>query len=201
MNFFEACSNEKISDDLNWLNEPDNWSYKNGILNITVDGNTDTFRGYGRVPRDSAAFLYREVEGDFSLISRVSADTVGFGDAVAITIRKDEEHWAKLCLERSPTDELSIVSVVTNKWSDDANNEISQNKECFLRITRRGELIGMHYSLDGKIWRFARAFGIDWKGPLKVGLHGQAPYSKGIKVNFSQCEMNKETISDFRSGE
>ena len=126
---------------------------------------------------------------------------VGFGDAAAMTVRAKDNLWAKLCLERSPIGDVSVVSVVTNVNSDDANNELLKKPSCFLRITRKGDVFGMHYSLDGTVWRFVRTFILDMPETVMVGIHAQAPFMGGCKVLFKSLEMYGVPVEDFRSGE
>ena len=201
MDLFKNCIERQVGNGLQWLNEPEEWYFNNEGLYIRPDGKTDVFRKYNQTAKDSACFLFTEVEGDFTLLSKIWVESTAFADAGAITIRGDEKLWAKLCIEQSPVGELSIVSVVTNEWSDDANNELLQTSEAFLRITRKGNLIGMHYSVTGKTWRFVRTFALDWPLILQVGVQAQAPVREGCKVYVEELHVSKEVISDFRSGE
>ena len=162
---------------------------------------TDFFRPYDGTLSDNACLLYREVTGDFTAATRVKASLAGFGDAAAITVRASDVRWAKLCLERSPLGEASAVSVVTDRWSDDANGELLDRPECHLRLTRRGNVFGMHYSLDGETWRFVRTFGFELPPTVKVGVHAQAPFQSGCRAVFSILELTPVAVKDFRSGE
>jgi regulation of enolase protein 1 (concanavalin A-like superfamily) len=122
-----------------------------------------------------------------------------------LTVRADAEHWAKLCLERSPTGDVAVVSVVTRTWSDDANGELISSQTspapacCYLRITRDGNRVGMHYSLDGQVWRFVRAVGLEFPETVKVGVHAQAPFGSGVSATFKVLALTDEPIKDFRS--
>ena len=116
-------------------------------------------------------------------------------------MRVSGEQWAKICVERSPVGEVSIVSVVTDPWSDDANNELLATPEAHLRISRQGELFGMHYSLDGRAWRFVRAFALAAPAEVRVGVHAQAPFGDGCRARFDHLEIDPRAVADFRSGE
>ncbi len=193
-----GCSGRSLSG-LTWMNEPAGWEYTDSGLYIEPDGHTDMFRKYGAPPRDDACFLFTEIANDFSLLACLKVDGAGFGDAGGIAIRHDAERWAKLCIERSPLGEVSIVSVVTNHWSDDANNEVLREPVASLRITRIGNLIGMHYRVENA-WRFVRAFGVDWPATLTVGELAQAPFAAGCKVYCTALSLSPKTVTDFRSG-
>jgi len=188
-----------------WLNAPAEWSLKDGSMMIAAEPGTDFFRSpRGAEPKDNAPFLHVPVSGDFSVRARVKADLRAFGDAGGLTIRLSPEKWAKLCIERSPAGEINIVSVVTDGYSDDANNELLDGSEAFLRITRRDSLIGFHYSLDGKTWRFARnfRFEVPEEKPLLAGIHVKSPYgSEGCSAVFRELIFSRKTVENFKSGE
>ncbi|MGC9469432.1 MAG: DUF1349 domain-containing protein [Anaerolineae bacterium] len=201
MDLFEGCRDKKLANDLRWLHEPPTWQFDDGALSIVPEAETDFFRPYKGVPRDNAGLLYKAVTEDFTAVTKVGAHLVGFGDAAALTVRYTDTQWAKLCVERSPIGDVSIVSVVTNPYSDDANNELLVEPTCYLRITRKGDVFGMHYSLDGEVWRFVRTFGMALPETVMVGVHAQAPFVGGCRARFSSFELLPEAVADFRSGE
>ena len=187
MNLFLNCSGRSLANELKWLNEPAAWNFTAEGLFVEPDGKTDVFRKHGHPAKDTACFLYTEVSGDFSLTANLKMEGTAFGDAGAITIRRDEQMWAKLCVERNP-------------WSDDANNELLETPETHLRITRIDNLIGMHYRASGDAWRFVRAFGLDWPSVVKVGFQAQAPVQSGCRVYCKQLILSKDVVRDFRGG-
>jgi uncharacterized protein len=200
MNLLQDGAGRSLPTGLSWRNEPAVWGFRPDGLHVEPDGHTDTFRKFEQSPKDSACFLYTEVSGDFSLAARLSVVPTAFGDAGAISIRRDETMWAKLCVERSPAGQVSIVSVVTDGWSDDANNELLPAPAAELRITRRGNLIGMHYRETEGPWRFVRTFGLDWPAVVQVGLQAQAPLQAGCRVHCTSLTLSSQVVTDFRSG-
>ena len=81
--------------------------------------------------------------------------------------------------------------------------QLLENAECFLRLTRKGANIGMHYSLSGKpsSWRLVRAFAIENLPPtLMVGIHAQAPFTAGCSATFRSFELSPEPVLNLRSG-
>ena len=201
MNLFEGCTDHSLANGLAWLNEPPEWRFSDGELSVVPGPLTDFFRPYKRESRDNAALLYKDVSGNFTAVSRVRADLAAFGDAPAITVRSSEAKWAKLCLERSPIGDVSLVAVVTDPWSDDCNSELVDRAECYLRLTRKGNVFGMHYSLDGTRWRFVRTFALELPPTVMVGVHAQAPFQGGCRATFSFLNLTFEAVKDFRSGE
>ena len=200
MDLLAGCSGGRLSNDLRWMNEPGIWRCTESGLYLEPDGKTDVFRKYGSPPKDNACFLFTQAIGDFSLIAHLRVESTAFGDAGAISIRCDERMWAKLCIERSPAGEIAIVSVVTSEWSDDANNELLRTPEAWLRITRTGNLIGMHYRRENA-WRFVRAFGLEWPAVVQVGIQAQAPMQAGCRVYCRELKLSQDVVTDFRSGQ
>ncbi len=116
MNMFEGCRGKALNNSLRWLNEPPQWHFTDGgCLTIVPKACADFFRPHDDVPHDDACLLYAEVSRDFTAVTTTRAELVGFGDAAAMTVRSGGTQWAKLCVERSPIGEISMVSVVTNE--------------------------------------------------------------------------------------
>ena len=201
MNLLADCAGVRLANDLRWLNEPPEWEADDAGLRIVPRAPSDFFRPYGGQPLDNCCLLYRETEGDFTAVTRVTADLVDFGDAAALTVRASETQWAKLCLERNPIGEVSLVSVVTDPWSDDGNSELVTSPACYLRLTRKGNVFGMHYSLDGTKWRFVRTFALEIPPVVMVGIHAQAPFTPGCRVVFQSLAISPGAVADFRSGD
>jgi regulation of enolase protein 1 (concanavalin A-like superfamily) len=201
VNLLTGCAGTALANGLQWLNEPPEWAVDEEGLRIVPRAPSDFFRPYGREPKDNACLLYRQTTGDFTAATCVDVVLADFGDAAAITVRASATQWAKLCLERSPIGEISVVSVVTDPWSDDSNGELVASPECHLRLTRKGNVFGMHYSTDGRTWRFVRTFGLEMPDEVKVGIHAQAPFTPGCRVRFRSLTISPEPVADLRSGE
>jgi uncharacterized protein len=202
MNLFASCTGVNLGAGLRWLNEPPTWSFDaDHRLSLEPQAKTDFFRSREQQARDDACMLYVPVQGDFTLSAHVAAHLVDFGDAAGLMVRGAPDCWAKLCVERSPVGEVAIVSVVTAPDSDDANGELLARPEAYLRLTRRGDLFGMHCSAHGDRWRFVRAFTLSAAKQLTVGLHAQAPFSGGCRATCDFLRLQDAGIADFRSGE
>jgi len=202
MNLLARNTAPDASPRLEWINEPPEWRVdEQGRLHVTPAAGTDFFRPIDRPGHDSAGLLCATVTGDFTARTQVHVTLVEFGDAAALTVRVSPGQWAKICVERSLVGEVSVVSVVTDPWSDDANGELLAAPSAHLRLTRKGDLFGMHYSLDGDRWRFVRAFGMSSPAEMLVGVHAQAPFVGGCQARFDYLEIDPQPVADFRSGE
>jgi hypothetical protein len=208
VNVFKGSEGKKLAEGLAWLRKPAAWSFGPGGLEIVPEGKTDFFRPSVGAPKDNASLLYTRVTGDFTAVVEASAVLAGFGDAAALTVRADESHWAKICIERSPRGEVSIVSVVTSGTSDDSNNELLPSAAASLRLTRHGRVFGMQYraaaagsGASAATWRFVRTFGLEMPDQVMVGVHAQAPFVAGCRATFTKFELSPVPVKDFRSGE
>ncbi len=65
-------------------------------------------------------------------------------------VRETETRWIKLAVEIGVDTTYNVISVITDNWSDDANGELLPSNICWLRINRKGDFWGLHYSLDGE---------------------------------------------------
>ena len=200
MDLLKAKDKDELLNDLMWLREPLEWSYEPGRLVVVPKEKTDFFRPYQGEGKDNACFLYSKISGDFTAEAHIRARHVDFADAGALMIRVHEELWAKACVERSPIGEVNVVTVVTNRFSDDCNSEILEKPECFVRVSRRGNVFGIQYSLDGIIWRFVRTFGLPVPDEIMVGLVAQAPFTGGGHAEFSAFSLREGGVEDLRSG-
>ncbi len=201
MNVFQDCNERNLAPGLQWLREPQSWGFKSGALEIVPEAKTDFFRPSVGEAHDNACLLYTLVKGDFTAVADARAVLKGFGDAAALTVRSNPSLWAKICIERSPRGEVSIVSVVTNGNSDDSNNELLSAPAASIRFTRRGTVFGMHYRVDQAGWRFVRTFDLPMPQEVMVGVHAQAPFVGGCHAVFTRFEIEPRAVQDFRSGE
>lgn len=184
MNVFSNSKDKTLNNQLNWINEPAEWNFTEEILTIAVPESSDFFQDPAGISIQSTApFLYSEVEGDFSLTTRVNVEMIEEYDSGCLMVMVDDKNWAKLCYEyinKIPT----IVSVVTKNVSDDCISEKIGQVKPYLKILRAGNCFGFHYSLDAINWTLVRYFAMDAPSKLKVGVVGQCPVGKRSKVIF-----------------
>lgn len=198
MNLLENCEGKELPIALKWLNEPEDWSFKDNRLYFEVASSLDFFRDPKKsFNKESAPFLYTLVDGDFSITARVDAEMKAEYDSACLMIMSDNQNWAKLCFELV-YEVPSIVSVVTRDTSDDCLSEKVGKIKPFLKIQRSGNCVAFHHSVDGKTWTMSRYFEMDLKDQLKVGLLGQCPLGDGCKVQIDRIELTKGSIEDVR---
>lgn len=135
------------------------------------------------------------------LAARVDVRFAATYDAGALVLWADERRWAKLCLEYSPQQQPTVVSVVTRGTSDDCNSTVCDGDGAWLRVARIGGACAFHSSPDGRRWDFVRHFRLDGEGELEVGFEAQSPLGEGCAATFSEIRFEAVTLADLRSGE
>jgi regulation of enolase protein 1 (concanavalin A-like superfamily) len=187
---------------LRWLRTPRDWRATGSRLTIEAGAETDWFADPG-APRQLASVapaLLAEIGGDFLLGARVSVSFGSMFDAGALMLYVDDRCWAKLCLEYSPQEQPTIVSVVTNGSSDDANAFGVSGHEAWLRIARIGPAFAFHASSDGARWQLVRYFRLDAAGEPRVGFEAQSPTGTGCAVTFDEIRFERRRLTDLRGG-
>jgi regulation of enolase protein 1 (concanavalin A-like superfamily) len=186
---------------LTWLRRPEAWSLADKQLTIRAGAQTDWFADPGgRVPiRTAPALVGRPPDRDFTLTARVHVDARATFDAGVLFIYADDETWAKLCLERSPEGEPTLVSVVTHGTSDDCNSEIVGANEAWLRLARIGDAIAFHASRDGSRWRLIRHFRLP-VADFEIGFSSQSPTGTGCTATFAEIAYTDTRLADLRDG-
>lgn len=173
---------------------------QNQSIYLRSNAKVDFFNKFEGAPLDNASFYYRTLEGDFSLSARIVLEARSTYDAVFLMARTGSSQWLKLALERNADGSNSIVSVFSNPWSDDANGELLAGGTAYLRISRVGNLWGLHYSLDGDRWRFVRTLGFVPQGELHVGYGVQSPLGEGFDGEVHDLQVSEQPQTDFRNG-
>lgn len=138
----------------------------------------------------------------FSLVARVQVGFAATYDAGALFIACDRENWAKLAFEFSAAGRPTIVSVVTRSTSDDADGPSLARDSVWLRLYCDGRIVALHFSEDGRTWRFVRVFtlpGIEAR-PIEVGLGVQSPTGNGVEATFSDVALVNGIIANLRDG-
>lgn len=177
---------------------------KDGIVHLFAGAGADLFVDPQQNPEgthpDAERFV-ANVSGDFTLSAFVEADTAKQYDSGVLIVWASETVWAKICVEQDPQGRQRLVSVVTTGASDDANGPFLERAAAYLRVTRKGDVFGLHASQDGKEWDLLRYFGLGVANsePIAVGILAQSPAGPGCAARFSELSFTTETTPDMRS--
>ncbi len=185
-----------------WAHAPTEWQkLADGGLRIHAPACVDYFQDpAGRNSADSAPYLWMPVSGDLTVRAHIRHPFQSTYDAGAIMLRQDALHWAKLCFEATDFGTHAVVSVVTNGTSDDANGVDVTISDIWLQLVRRGNLIALHYALDGKSWRMVRLCCLALAADAQVGLVAQCPVGQGAVIDWLSFEAVDRLPADMRAG-
>jgi regulation of enolase protein 1 (concanavalin A-like superfamily) len=186
---------------LDWVVAPATWAYADDGLTIGAGPRTDLFVDPADGTRyDNAPRLLTTVTGDFQLGARVRVEFVERYDAGVLLIWDTYERWAKLCFERSPAGQPTIVSVVNRGASDDANGWTVDGAAVWLRVSRTGRSFALHSAIDGRRWELVRHFALDGGGPVQVGFSAQSPVGAGCRVRVDDIRFSGTPPTGLRDG-
>ena len=188
---------------LRWLvPAPEYAVTKDGALSIRAGGQTDWFvdPATGASSRNAPA-LVMPAKGAWQLSALVSVEHRATFDAGVLFLYADSVTWAKLCLERSPLGESTVVSVVTRGASDDCNSVLVVGHGSHLRVSCLERAFAFHHSTDGGRWSLVRYFTLgDRADDVAVGFSAQSPTGDGCTATFSDITFRPSLLEDLRSG-
>ena len=183
---------------------PTSWHRVEGRLVADAPAGSDLFIDPAHDgSRPDAPRLLAPVDDDFQLSARVSVDFAATFDAGVLLVYADATHWAKLCFEFTPQRRPSVVSVVTNGVSDDANAFELPDRSVWLRVSRIGRVFAFHASTDGTWWRLVRYFQLSAVPPgtsVHVGFLVQSPAGDGCRVAFDDLRFSRQPPTELRDG-
>jgi regulation of enolase protein 1 (concanavalin A-like superfamily) len=188
---------------LRWLGRPQAWESGEGCLSISAGPGCDLFVDPGgsiSAGLESPPMLVCEPSGDFALSARVGVDFASTYDAGVLVLFRDELCWAKLCFERSPHGQPTVVSVVNRRASDDCNHFAVAGSQIWFRIARGGDCFAFHASTDGALWQLIRYFAFDDPAGISVGFEAQSPTGEGCRVSFDEIRYEAGRLTDLRCG-
>ena len=194
-------------DNFKWINES-KAEYKDDVLKVYAPANTDYFNspvkenGFFPNPVANASLYYTELTGDFVFKTKVELEFKNFYDAAALLVYENENVWAKLALENSdlPCRKPAVVSVVTNRISDDCNGPVMDGNAVWFQISRVDDCFAFHYSVDGVEYNMVRVFTLPVGQTVKVGFEAQAPMGEGGDRYYSEISIENRRVENVRAG-
>ena len=183
-----------------WLHPPGEWSAEPDRLVVRAPAQTDWFIDpvSARPVRTAPVLVGPPPTGDFTWEAHVVVDGNAMFDAAGLFVYEDDDHWAKLAVEvtaAGPT----IVSVVTDTFSDDCNSTVLMQGSAWLRLARVGEAIAFHASDGGGRWELVRVFRPSSAEP-RIGFVCQAPTGAGCTGSFDAIAFDTRSLTDIRDG-
>ena len=183
-------ANAQSLDKMQWFNEPESYTIKNGTLEMDVPAQTDYWRiaHYGFTV-DDGPFLYTTVGGEFEAKIKVSGDYKVRFDQAGMMIRQDHENYVKFGIE-FVDGKFNISAVVTHDTSDWSVIELKEPIPfLWLKAVRRLDAIELYYSFDDKEYTMMRTLWMQDNCPLMVGPVAAGPDGQGFKAVFSHFKV------------
>ena len=186
-----------------WKNEPELWEENQDKVTALAGPKTDWFVDPASDFKAGNAPLYmKEAPGAFTLTCKIRPFFENIYDAGSIMLYINSENWVKFAFENTDMGQKSVVSVVTDEVSDDANGEKITAESVWLKMSRKNRMIGLYYSLDSIQWKMVRLFrhSIEETDTVYAGLEAQSPLGEKCRVEFSQITFTEKSVEDFRKG-
>ena len=185
---------------LEWLRPPAESNAEPDRLVVSAPAQTDWFIDpiSARTVHTAPVLVGTAPTGDFTWEAHVVLDGDAMFDAAGLFVYDDDDHWAKLAVEvtaAGPT----IVSVVTDTFSDDCNSTVLAERSASLRLARVGEAIAFHASDGGGRWELVRVFRPRSAAP-RIGFVCQAPTGAGCTGTFDAIAFSARSLGDIRDG-
>lgn len=148
----------------------------------------------------NAVYLAQEITGNFTISARVSHDFASTYDACCLIAYANDQLWSKACFECTEEGEHAVVTVMTNGRSDDANSVRIEDKQVYLQMCRRGDVVSVQYSIDGEHWTFVRILSIPLPATVRLGLLAQSPVGMGGDFCFDDVKIAPHAPDNMRFG-
>ncbi len=168
-----------------WLNEPSRWRRSGDELTLDTEQGSSFWRltGSGEVA-DSGHHFGVRVPWEFSAGVAVRADLGADGDEAGLMVRLDADRWVT-CGVALYDGRPAATATVTHGASDRSYTPLETMPEWFgLRLRRRGDALGIDFSVDGVFWTRHREAYLPAMLPVSVGPMAASPRGGGFTVVF-----------------
>lgn len=183
-------ANAQSLEKMQWFNEPENYSIRNGVLEMQVPAQTDFWRiaHYGFTV-DDGPFLYAVYGGEFEAKIKVSGEYETRFDQAGMMIRLDHENYVKFGIE-FVDGKFNISAVVTHHTSDWSVIRLDEPvPHLWLKAVRRLDAIELFYGFDDREYTMMRTLWMQDNCPLQVGPVAACPDGQGFKARFSDFKV------------
>lgn len=191
----EQFSGQAPDPRLNWFCEPAHWMMHDGHLSIETDSETDFWqRTHYGFSADNGHFLYANVEGDFTMTTRLLVDYKHQYDQAGLMIRVSDYCWIKSSIEFEPEEENKLGVVVTRHgYSDWSTQNIDKKiSQISLRIRRTGSDYVVHYlDASSNRWMQLRMAHLEDQHMVQAGIYACSPKKGGYKANFKYISIER----------
>jgi uncharacterized protein len=190
----EFFSSPTLDERLTWLNPPERFEVKKGRLYLYPDSKTDFWQKthYG-FSVDNGHFLYTQIEGDFTLSTKISFHPAHQYDQAGLMVRISPDCWLKTSVEYEVDEPGKLGAVVTTHgFSDWSTQEFHSNRNVLeYQITREGDDYRVEYCQDGHSWKQIRLAHLPNPGhePVMAGIYSCSPIESGFEAVFDYIKI------------
>ena len=189
--FFASLSvSAQTLKNMQWFNEPKEWSINNNKLSMIVTPQSDYWRisHYGFTV-DDAPFLYTQRGGEFEVKVKISGDYKVRFDQAGLMLRIDKENYIKTGIE-FVDGKYNISTVVTHKTSDWSVIELDKPIDfIWIKAVRRLDAVEIFYSFDDKEYTMMRNCWLQDNTPVMVGMMAASPDGNGFTATFEEFKI------------
>ena len=187
-------------DKMQWFNEPESWSIKNGVFSMQVTPHSDYWRisHYGFTV-DDAPFYYADYGGEFEAKVKISGDYKARFDQAGLMLRIDCENYIKAGIEYVDG-KYNLSVVVTHHTSDWSVIPLDKAVPyVWIKAVRRLDAVEIFYSFDDNDYTLMRNAWFRDNTPVKVGMMAASPDGDGFEARFGNFEVKH--LPDMRRSE
>jgi regulation of enolase protein 1 (concanavalin A-like superfamily) len=188
--------------ELTWLGQRGDAAVAGDRITLSAGPGTDWFHdpdGTGRLT--SAPVLRFAAVEDCQVSAQVTVEFESTFDAGVMFVHQRNHDYAKLCFERSPQGDNTMVSVVTRGVSDDANGPAVEGNTVWVRVSKYRDAIAFHWSSNAQTWHLLRFFQLRTPGlTTSIGFSTQSPTGPGCAATFSNIRYTPGAPNNIRDG-
>ena len=177
---------------MEWHCEPPAWRDEGGVLTVTTAHGSDFWRKthYGFV-RDNGHFRFERVAGDFTAEVKVTGAYSALYDQAGLMVRLDEATWIKTGIEYvdSVQQRSAVVTHDVSDWS--VAPAPGNPPSLWLRLTRQGDTVEIHTSLDGQTFSLLRLAYFPPAAAVQVGPMACSPDGPGFTARFEDFSIRR----------
>jgi len=201
--YIQRMSQHRLAlSELTWLGPPGNASIADDHVTVHAGPESDWFNDPDAgTCLTTAPVLRFIVSEDCQVSAKVTVDFRTTFDAGVLFVHQGDEDYAKLCFERSPLGDNTMVSVVTRGVSDDANGPVIKGNVVWARVSAYRNVVAFHWSSTGHHWHMLRLFALRTPSDTtSIGFSTQSPNGLGCSATFSDIDYMPGAPTNIRDG-
>lgn len=191
--------NSKLDDSMFWYNEPKDWGFRNGTLEIKPEKKTDFWqKTHYDYQYDNGHCLFTKVKGEFSIETKIHYQSKHQADQSGLIVYLNENFWVKTCMELETLEFSRLSASVTNHGYSDWSMEELPNTVTTMsyRISRERNNYLVEVKWDDMDWRWFRVTCLQTEhDEVKCGVFAASPIESGYVCNVEYLKIDENKWS------